>query len=81
MAASGHLGRERVWIPKDFVEQNFGTSPRLPTMPGWSPGEGSGNPLQYSCLEKSHEQRSQVGYSPWGREESDTTERLHFHFH
>ena len=20
------------------------------------------------------------GYSPWGREESDTTERLHFHF-
>ena len=24
--------------------------------------------------------RSLVGYSPWGREESDTTERLHFHF-
>ena len=21
------------------------------------------------------------GFSPWGREESDTTERLHFHFH
>ena len=21
-----------------------------------------------------------VGYSPWGRKESDTTERLHFHF-
>ena len=21
-----------------------------------------------------------VGYSPWGLEESDTTERLHFHF-
>ena len=29
---------------------------------------------------KSHGQRSQVGCSPWGREESDTTERLHFHF-
>ena len=27
---------------------------------------------------KSHEQRSLVGYSPWGRKESDTTERLHF---
>ena len=27
---------------------------------------------------KSHERRSQVGYSPWGRKESDTTERLHF---
>ena len=30
---------------------------------------------------KSHGQRSMVGYSPWGRKESDTTERLHFHFH
>ena len=29
---------------------------------------------------KSHEWRSLVGYSPWGLEESDTTERLHFHF-
>ena len=25
-------------------------------------------------------QRSLVGYSPWGREESGTTEQLHFHF-
>ena len=29
---------------------------------GRSPGGGSGNPLQYSCLEKLHEQRSLVGY-------------------
>ena len=29
---------------------------------------------------KSHGWRSLVGYSPWGRQESDTTERLHFHF-
>ena len=29
---------------------------------------------------KSHGQRSLVGYSPWGREELDSTERLHFHF-
>ena len=29
---------------------------------------------------KSHGQRSLVGCSSWGREESDTTERLHFHF-
>ena len=29
---------------------------------------------------KSHEWRSLVGYSPWGRWESDTTERLPFHF-
>ena len=29
---------------------------------------------------KSHGQRSLVGCSPWGHEESDTTEQLHFHF-
>ena len=91
---------------------------------GWEdpPGEGNGNPLQYSCLEnsmkrgtwraivhgsqrvgcdwvtytshwrrwwhptpvllpgKSHGQRSLIGCSPRGCEESDTTERLPFHF-
>ena len=29
---------------------------------------------------KSHRQRSLVGCSPWGREESDMTERLQFYF-
>ena len=29
---------------------------------------------------KSHGRRNLVGCSPWGREESDTTEWLHFHF-
>ena len=29
---------------------------------------------------KSHGQRSLVSCGPWGLEESDTTERLHFHF-
>jgi len=29
---------------------------------------------------KSHGRRSLVGCSPWGREELDTTEHLHFHF-
>ena len=29
---------------------------------------------------KSHGQRNLVGCSPWGCEESDTTQRLHFHF-
>ena len=40
---------------------------------GGSPGGGNGNPLWYSCLEKSHGQKSLVGYSPQGRGESDTT--------
>ena len=29
---------------------------------------------------KSHGRRSLVGWSQWGRKESDMTERLHFHF-
>ena len=35
---------------------------------GRSPGGGHGNPLQYSCLENPHGQRSLAGYSPWGSE-------------
>ena len=41
---------------------------------GRSPGRGHGYPLQYSCLENPHEQKSLVGYSPWGYKESDMTE-------
>ena len=45
---------------------------------GWGrfPGGGTGNPLQYSCLENPHGQRSLGGYGPWGDKESDRTERL-----
>ena len=43
---------------------------------GRSLGEGSANPLQYSCLENPHGQRSLVGYSPWGHKELYKTERL-----
>ena len=41
-------------------------------IPGWgrSSGEGNSNPLQYSCLEKSHGHRSLVTYSPWGLKKS-----------
>ena len=42
---------------------------------GRFPGEGNGNQLQYSCLENPMD----IGpWCPWGRKESDTTERLHF---
>ena len=41
---------------------------------GRCPGEVNGNPLQYSCLEKPHGQRSLVGCSPWGLKDSDITE-------
>ena len=38
---------------------------------GRIPGGGNGNPLQCSCLKKSHGQRSLVGYRPWGHKQSD----------
>ena len=52
-------------------------------------GEGNSNPLQRRrrwhptpvlLPGKSHGWQSLVGCSPWGREESDATERLPFHF-
>ena len=59
-----------------YNEGDPGSSPGS----GRSPGEGNGNLLQYSCLEKSYGQRSLVSYSPWGHKELDTTEQLHFLF-
>ena len=53
---------------------NVGDLGSIPGL-GRSPGEGNGNPLQYSCLEHPHGQRSLVSYSPWGYKESDMTEQ------
>ena len=52
---------------------NAGDPSSIPGL-GRSPGEGRGSPLQYSCLENPHGQRSLGCYSPWGHTESDTTE-------
>ena len=57
-------------ITKDLGDKCLGAIHKIKlviTLPGLSPG-------------KSHGQRSLVGCSPWGCEESDTTEKLHFHF-
>ena len=54
---------------------NAGDLSSIPGL-GRSVGGGHGNPLQYSCLENPHGQRSLMGYSPWGHRESDTTEQL-----
>ena len=52
--------------------------------PGLIPGSGRSWRRKWQSTPvllpgKSHGRRSQVGYSPWGRKESDTTEWLHFH--
>ena len=60
---------------------NAGDPGSIPGL-GRSPGEGNGNPLQYSCLENPMDGGAMDGcYSPWGHKESDTTEPLHFHLH
>ena len=46
---------------------------------GRSRGGENSNPLQYSCLEKSHEQRSLAGQCPRGHKESDVTEYTRLH--
>jgi len=41
--------------------------------PGRSPGEGNGNPLQYSCLENYMDREAWQATDPGVRKESDTT--------
>ena len=52
---------------------NMGDLGLIPGL-GRSPVGGNGSPLQYSCLENPHGQRSLEGYSPRGHKELDTTE-------
>ena len=49
--------------------RDAGLIPRL----GRSLGGGHGNPLQYSCLENPHGQRSLACYSPWACKEWEMT--------
>ena len=46
---------------------------------GSSSGGGNGNPLQFSCLENSHGQRSLVGYCPWVTKSQTWLKRLSMH--
>ena len=55
---------------------NAGDARNVGSIPGSgsSPRGGHDNPLQYSCLENSHGQKSLAGYTPWGLKELDMTE-------
>ena len=56
-------------IPRSEIHRLYGSSQRRQ----WQP-----TPVLLPG--KSHGWRNLVGCSPWGRKESETTERLHFHF-
>ena len=64
--------------------QNICLQCRRPRFDPWVrkiPGRRKWQPTPVLLPGKSHGLRSLVAYSPWGRKESDTTERLHCHFH
>ena len=63
----GSVGKEPTY--------NVGDLGLIPGL-GRSPGGGHGNPLQCSCLENPHGQRSLADYSPWGCKVLGTTEQL-----
>ena len=75
----GNKNWEEIRFPGDSDSKestcNVGDLGSIPGL-GRFPGGGHGNPLQYSCLENPHGQRSLVGYRQWGCKELDTTERL-----
>ena len=73
----------RTWLSEaslvaQTVKESACNAGDLGSIPGLGrfPGEGHGNPLQYSCLENPHGQRSLVGYSPCGHKELYRMERL-----
>ena len=61
-------------VVKNPPAEGSGSIPGL----GRSPARGHGNPHQYSCLESPWTEEP-VGYSPWGRKESDRTEHACTH--
>ena len=63
-----------IFFTHSFVDGHLGCFHVLVRRGWW-------NPTPILLPGKSHGRRSLVGCSPWGREESDMTEQLHFHFH
>ena len=85
LPGSRKIPRRRNWLPTQVFTgfpggsdgnksacnaEDLGSIPEL----GRSPGGGHGNPLQYSCLENPHGQRSLADYIPWGCKEWDRTD-------
>ena len=65
-------------FPDGSAVKNLPANAEVGLIPGWgrSSGGGHGNPLQYSCLQSPHGQRSLADCSTWGHKESDVTEQL-----
>ena len=62
------------WLQENLLQAWQYTSPLTPSQ------RRRWYPTPVLLPGKSHGRRSLLGCRPWGREESDMTERLHFHF-
>ena len=81
----GNLENEFVFNLRGFPGTSDGKrvclhcgTPRFNSWVGKIPWRRKWQPTPVLLPGKSHGLRSLVGYSPWGRKESDMTERLHF---
>ena len=71
------------WLPWWLSGKELACQCRRPEFDPWIgkiPWRRKWQPTPAFLFGKFCGQRNLVGYSPWGREELDTTERLHFHF-
>ena len=82
-STSSHHQREQTCLTAQIIKNLPAMQETCDPGLGRSPGEGNGNPLQYSCLENPMDRAwwlcSLVGYSLWSCKELDTTEQLTHH--
>ena len=75
-SVTSYLGLPQ-WLSGKESACNAGDTGNPGSIPGFrkSPGEGHGNPLQYSCLENPMDRGAwRATRSPWGCKQLDTTE-------
>ena len=81
LSHKGSPGSSKLNIKRKKFLSSIGTRTNIKRTWYWVRAElVTSQPTSVLLPVKSHGWRSLVGYSPWGCEESDTTERLHFHF-
>ena len=65
------------WLSSKESAYNAGDAGDIGLIPGKIPWRKKWQPIPVFSPGKSHEQRSTVGYNPWGHKKSDTTEHIY----
>ena len=81
-SANGHIGYFHILAVVNSAAMNIGVYMSFSIMvsSGYIYQRRQWHPTPVLLPGKSHGWGTLEGCSPWGRKESDTTERLHFHF-